>query len=93
MQRYSSKPFYVFGSLGVVSIIAALLAFALALFYKFTGQATFIETPLPLLSALFFLSGVLLVSLGIIAEFLIRVYRLQAGREFYQIDRGDSLSD
>ena len=66
--------------------MAALLAFALALFYKFTGQATFIETPLPLLTALFFLSGVLLVSLGITAEIL---YRLQAGREFYQVERGN----
>jgi len=52
-----------------------------------TGQAAFIETPLLLLTALFFLSGVLLLSLGIIAEFLIRVYRLQAGREFYQVYR------
>jgi hypothetical protein len=69
--------------------MAGLLAFALALFYKFTGQATFIETPLPPLTALFFLSGVLLVSLGIIAEILIRVYRLQAGREFYQVERGN----
>ena len=93
LQRYSSKPFYVFGSLGVASIMAALLAFALALFYKFTGQATFIETPLPLLTALFFLSGVLLVSLGIIAEILIRVYRLQAGREFYQVKRGNGSGD
>ena len=93
LQRYSSKPFYVFGSLGVASIMAALLAFALALFYKFTGQATFIETPLPLLTALFFLSGVLLLSLGIIAEFLIRVYRLQAGREFYQVERGNGSGD
>ena len=67
--------------------MAALLAFAL--FYKFTGQATFIETPLPLLTALFFLSGVLLVSLGILVEFFIRVYRLQAGREFYQVERGN----
>ena len=69
--------------------MTALLAFALGLFYKFTGQATFIETPLPLLTALFFLSGVLLVSLGMIAEILSRVYRLQAGREFYQVERGN----
>ena len=93
LQRYSSKPFYVFGGLGIASIFVALLAFFLALFYKLTGQATFIETPLPLMTALFFLSGVLLVSLGIIAEFLIRVYRLQAGREFYQIDHDNGLSD
>ena len=69
--------------------MTALLAFVLGLFYKFTGQATFIETPLLLLTGLFFLSGVLLVSLGIIAEILIRVYRLQAGREFFQVERGN----
>jgi len=73
--------------------MTALLAFALGLFYKFTGQATFIETPLLLLTGLFFLSGVLLVSLGIIAEILIRVYRLQAGREFCQVERGNGSGD
>jgi hypothetical protein len=31
--------------------------------------------------------------LGIIAEFLIRVYRLQAGREFYQVERGNGSGD
>ena len=73
--------------------MTALLAFSLGLFFKFTGQATFIETPLLLLTGLFFLSGVLLVSLGIIAEILIRVYRLQAGREFYQVERGNGSGD
>ena len=45
-----------------------------------------IETPLPLLSALCFLSAILLFGLGIIAEFLLRIYRAQIGIEFYEAD-------
>lgn len=93
LQRYSNRPFYVFGSLGIASIVVAFLSLAFAVFYKFTGQASFIETPLPLLTALFFLTGILLLGLGIMAEFLARIYKLQVGNQFYQIWHDNSSSD
>jgi len=93
LQRYSTRPFYVFGSMGIASIVVAFLSLAFAVFYKFTGQASFIETPLPLLTALFFLTGILLLSLGIMAEFLARIYKLQVGNQFYQIWHDNSSSD
>ena len=89
LQRYSAKPFYVFGGMGLVSILGSMVCAAIAIFFKITERAAFIETPLPLLTAMFLLTGILLVSLGIIAEFLIRVYRLQSGKEFYEVGKSD----
>ena len=88
LQRYSTKPLYVFGSLGALSIVASLFAFAWMMFYKISGGPTFIETPLPLLSALFFLTGMMLIVLGIMAEFLSRIYRLNARTDFYDLQSG-----
>ena len=62
------------------------------LYYKLSGGATFIETPLPLLTALFFLTGIMLVVLGIMTEFLTRIYRFNARTEFYDVvDSPDRL--
>jgi dolichol-phosphate mannosyltransferase len=38
------------------------------------GEKDFVETPLPILSAMFFTVGVLMVLLGIISEIMMRTY-------------------
>jgi len=83
--RYSARPFYIFGGLSLLSALGGVIAISIAIFRKLFNDVSLIETPLPLLSALFFLSGMLLLSLGILAEFLLRIYRAQIGREFYEI--------
>jgi len=85
--RYSARPFYIFGGLSLLSALGGVIAISIAIFQKLFNGVSLIETPLPLLSALFFLSGMLLLSLGILAEFLLRIYRAQIGREFYEIQR------
>lgn len=84
-QRYSNKPLYVFGSLGLFGILIGFIALIFAVTYKITGQASFIETPLLLIAMLGCLSGLILFSLGILAEFLLQIYRLQLGKEFYVV--------
>ena len=92
LQKYSTKPLYVFGSLGAASILSSICTFGFMIYYKLSGGPTFIETPLPLLTALFFLTGVMLVVLGIMTEFLTRIYRFNARTEFYDVvDSPDQL--
>ena len=85
LQRYSAKPLYVFGSLGIVSLLSSFVSFGFMVFYKMTGGPSFIETPLPLLTALFFLTGLMLLVLGIMTEFLTRIYQFNARTEFYDL--------
>ena len=82
--RYSARPFYVFGGLSLLCTLSGTASILIAIFWKTADGISLIETPLPLLSALCFLSAILLLGLGIIAEFLLRIYRAQIGMEFYE---------
>jgi glycosyltransferase involved in cell wall biosynthesis len=86
MERYSDRPFYVFGSMASLLFVLAVLSFAYMLFGKIFNQISFIETPLPLVTTLFFLTSVILFSLGIIADLLTRVYIATLGRNLYEVE-------
>src|SRR5262245_45847017 len=45
LSRYSTKPIYVFGGFGLLAFVLSFLTFCWMLYYKITGQKTFIETP------------------------------------------------
>ena len=51
LSGYSTKPIYFFGKAGLYSMVLGFLVFLLALYYKFWGGKTLIETPLPVLVA------------------------------------------
>lgn len=80
LSGYFTKPIYFFGKAGFYSIITSFLLFALAVYYKFWGGKSFIETPLPILVALFFIVGILLILIGLLAEMIMRLYH-QSGKE------------
>jgi glycosyltransferase involved in cell wall biosynthesis len=81
----SNKPIYVFGGFGILNIIFSFLSFFLMVYLKFTGYATFIETPLPQLVVLFFLMGFISILMGFIAEILMRTYYESQNKPSYTI--------
>lgn len=83
LSGYSTKPIYFFGKAGFYSIILSFLLFALSVYYKFWGGKSFIETPLPILIALFFIVGVLLVLIGLLAEMIMRIYHQSSQQKIY----------
>ena len=85
LQKYQNKPIHFFGGAGFLSFIVSFLAFLLALYFKLTHQKDFVQTPLPLFSAIFFVVGVLMIFLGINAEVQMRTYYESQNREVYQI--------
>jgi glycosyltransferase involved in cell wall biosynthesis len=74
LASYATKPIYVFGGFGLISWLAAILAFGGAVYYKLTGQKDFVETPLPLLGVMFTLVGTLSLLMGLLAELMVRTY-------------------
>ena len=74
LQRYQNKPIHFFGGTGILSFVVSFVALLFAIYFKVTGQKDFVETPLPLFSGLFFIVGVLMILLGIIAEVQMRTY-------------------
>ena len=93
MARYSQKPMYVFGSFGIFSILLSFLCFALMLYLKYSGTASFIQTPLPMLAVLFFLIGFISILMGFIAEILMRTYFESQGKPTYLIDYTCNLDE
>ena len=85
LSGYSTKPIYFFGKAGFYSIIISFLAFILAIYYKFWGGKSFIETPLPILTALFLIVGVLLILIGLLAEMIMRIYHESREQKIYII--------
>jgi glycosyltransferase involved in cell wall biosynthesis len=85
MQAYFQKPIYIFGSFGLLSFALSLCTFLGMLYYKYFGNKTFIETPLPQLAVLFFLIGFIAIFMGFIAQVNMMTYYESQDRKPYMI--------
>jgi dolichol-phosphate mannosyltransferase len=74
LDRHFAKPIYVFGGVGLGSIAMSFAILLLALWLRVYEHISLIQTPLPLLSALFFLVGTTSILMGLLAEMLVRSY-------------------
>ncbi|MBO6782911.1 MAG: glycosyltransferase family 2 protein [Alphaproteobacteria bacterium] len=93
LMRYDTKPIYVFGLVGAISILISFLGGLAALYLRFFEGTSLIQTPLPLLSALTFLTGVICILMGLMAELLVRVYYESQGKATYLIKRTSDSPD
>ena len=85
LASFATKPIYLFGGFGLVSLLLAFFAFAWAVVYKLLGLKNFVQTPLPLLTVLFALVGVLSILMGLLAELVIRTYYESQNKRPYLI--------
>ena len=74
MEKQFSNPIHIFGGFGVVNFILSIFSFFLMVYFKYFGGKSFIDTPLPELTILFFMIGTLSIFIGLIAEIIIRTY-------------------
>ena len=86
LARYAQKPIYVFGNVGLLSLAVAFLAAAASLYYKLTGEKSFIETPLPLIFVMAGITGIMCILMGLLAELIMRTYYESQGKPVYLID-------
>ena len=85
LDRYFVKPIYVFGGVGLASIGFSILIIAAAIWLRFYEGISLIQTPLPLLSALFFLLGTTSLLMGLLAEMMVRTYFESQHRPAYTV--------
>lgn len=86
LEKYSQNPIYLFGGFGLTSILFSIISFALMIYYKSWGDKTFIETPLPMLTVMFGLIGVVSILIGLVAEMGTRTYYESQQKDTYQIN-------
>jgi glycosyltransferase involved in cell wall biosynthesis len=85
LRRFLAKPIYLFGGFGIASIILSVVTIILAIGLRLFLHISLIQTPLPLLSALLFLVGVMSILLGLVAEMMVRTYYESQGARAYLV--------
>jgi glycosyltransferase involved in cell wall biosynthesis len=85
LRRFFAKPIYLFGGFGIASIILSFVTIFLAIGLRIFRHTSLIQTPLPLLSALLFLVGVMSILLGLVAEMMVRTYYESQGARAYLV--------
>lgn len=83
LDRYLTKPIYIFGGFGLIAIMLSFLALIWALGLKFFAGTSLILTPLPLFSGISFLLGGLSILLGLLAEVLSRAFFAASDKPAY----------
>ncbi|KIL97728.1 Glycosyl transferase family 2 [Paramagnetospirillum magnetotacticum MS-1] len=85
LEDYNTKPIYVFGLFGALCIAVSMASGLFALWLKLFEGIYLIQTPLPLLSVMTFVTGIMCVLLGLLAEMMVRVYYESQDRPTYFI--------
>ena len=85
MTSYATKPIYIFGGLGLILCSLGVGAAGFALFEKLFQDIYVHRNPLALIAVFLFLVGMQLVMMGVLAEFLIRIYHAVRDRPAYAI--------
>ena len=85
--HYASKPIYLFGGYGLLSLTGGIVTGLWALGLKFLASTSLIQTPLPLVSVFLCAMGVLSILMGLLAEMLNRTYHESQAKPVYRIDR------
>ena len=74
LEKYMQRPIHFFGGAGILALIVTFVATLLAAYFKLTGQKDLVETPLPTIASMFFVVGIQLILMGVMAEILMRTY-------------------
>jgi len=74
LANMSGRPLLFFGGIGVFSIAAGFVTGFISVYLKIVAFRNFGQTPLPILTIFFILSGILFFMMGFLAELILRVY-------------------
>jgi dolichol-phosphate mannosyltransferase len=91
LDRYATRPIHVFGIFGLFTILVSFLASGTAIYWKLFGGTSLIQTPLPLLAALCFITGIMSILLGLLAELVTRTYFESQGKAVYLVRSSRNL--
>jgi glycosyltransferase involved in cell wall biosynthesis len=91
LDRYAQKPMYIFGGIGMLSLLLSLLAAIWALYLKFFDNTTLVQTPLPLMFVFTALTGVICLLMGLLAELIMRTYHESQQKDVYLVKETRNL--
>jgi len=84
MNKFLTRPMYVFGFIGIVSILSSIFISAYLVIVKILGE-NIGTRPLLMFALILGIAGVQLFSFGLLGELLIRTYHESQSRPIYRI--------
>ena len=82
---FSTKPLYMFGGIGLVLFIGAVLAGAETLYERFFLGVYVHNNPVILIAVLLAVLSVNFVLMGLLAELIVRTYHESQGKPIYHV--------
>lgn len=93
LDRYLARPIHFFGKIGAGFALSSVISFAWMIALKILGQASMIDTPLPVLTAILGVASLTSVLLGLLAEIIVRVYFSTGNNRSYQLSPSTSTEN
>jgi dolichol-phosphate mannosyltransferase len=91
LDKYMMKPMYLFGFWGFVFLVASFL-FVLLTFWMRAKGYYFSQTPLPMMAVFSFMTGVICVLLGLLAEMITRTFHESQNKSIYLVKETRNLT-
>ena len=85
LNKYFTKPIYIFGGFGLILLTLCFISIIYMCFLKVYYQLSMIQTPLPMVIVMTFVSGILSILMGLLAEILMRTYFESQNKSSYTI--------
>jgi len=82
---YGTRPAHLFGVMGLASGMSGTLILGYLAYIRLFEDTPIANRPLLLLGALLFITGLYLVSFGLLAELLVRTYHESQGKPIYVV--------
>ena len=86
LDKYMLKPMYLFGFWGFMFFIASFLFGAGSLYMRTRGYF-FTATPLPMMAVFSFMTGVICMLMGLLAEMITRTFHESQNKSIYLVSR------
>ena len=85
LDRFQQKPMYLFGAVGLFSLMVSCVSGVYALWRKFGEGESFIKNPLLLLTVLTGMTGLMCILMGLLAEMVVRTFYESQGKSVYLV--------
>lgn len=82
---FATKPIYFFGGLGFLLVLTSVVLAGIVFYYKYFLHVFVHRNPLFLIALFAFLTGLVLIMLGLLAEMLMRTYHESQDKKPYRI--------
>lgn len=90
MDKYMLKPMYLFGFWGIFFFVSSLF-FTAWTFFMLTKGYFFTQTPLPMMAVFSFMTGVICILMGLLAEMITRTFHESQGKSIYLVRETKNL--